>query len=287
MKHLSGIHYEILKIMEKAMRRFEYVPIQYISKKIRIKPTKLEQIMDYMRKNKLLKKKTTEYVGYALTYRGLDALALRELGMYGAISRVGPKIGLGKEGDIWIAYLDSEPRIIKLFHISKESFRKIKVHRYYYVPARTFSWFQISYKSAYREFRALVLLHTRGVNVPKPIIRNRHVIVMEYINGRELVKTILSDPLEIFRKIIREIIKTFKAGIIHADLSEYNILVTEDGEIYLIDFPQYIPSTHPDAMKYFEKDIAQIVRYFVRKYHLSIDELERIVKEVMEEMEVV
>ncbi len=279
MKHLSSIHYEVLRIMERSMRRFEYVPLQFLAKKVRIKPAKLEGIMNYLLKYKLVKRKTEEYTGYALTYKGLDAMALRTLGIHGAINRVGPKIGMGKEGDIWIAYLNNTPRILKLFRISRESFRKIKIHRYYYMPKRTYSWFELSYRSAYREFKALMILYQHGVNVPRPIARSKHVIVMDYIDGRELVKTKLEEPLEIFRKIIVELNKAFKAGIIHADLSEFNIMITEDGEVYIFDWPQYILVTHPDAAFFLKRDIQQIIKYFHRKYRITLEELIRVTNE--------
>lgn len=279
MNRLSGIHYRILKLMERSMKRFEYVPLQFIAKKIRLKPAKVEQIMNYLLKFRLIKRKTTEYIGYALTYKGLDAIALRALGVHGIISKVGPKIGMGKEGDIWIAYLNNKPRIIKLFRISKESFRQIRFHRYYYVGNRRMNWFELSFKSAYREFNALALLYRNGVHVPNPIARNRHVIVMEYVDGRELIKCRLEEPLEVFTRILNEISKAYNAGIVHADLSEFNVLVTVEGEIYIIDWPQYIRSDHPDAPKFLIRDIQQIVKYFNRRYKIPIKQLMEIVNE--------
>jgi len=239
--------------------------------------------MDFLLKYKLVKKKQEEYVGYSLTYKGLDAIALRSLSMYGVITKVGPKIGMGKEGDIWIAYFNSEPRILKLYRISRESFRRIRWYRYYYVPNRVYSWFQLAFRSARREFHALKILYNSGVHVPRPIARSRHVIVMDYIDGVELVKTKLLEPLEIFEKIIREIIKAFKAGIVHADLSEFNILVTENGEVYLIDFPQYIVSTRPEATEYLSKDILRILKYFNKKYRIPFSDLREIVKKILKE----
>lgn len=283
MRHLSFIHYEILLIMEKSLRRFEYVPLQYIAKKVRIKPNKLEEIMDFLLKYKLVKKKQEEYIGYALTYKGLDAIALRSLSMYGVITKVGPKIGVGKEGDIWITYFDNEPRILKLYRISKECFRRIRVYRYYYMPNKVYSWYQLAFRSAQREFRALTVLYNAGVHVPKPIARSRHAIVMDYIDGVELVKARLPNPLDTFSKIIREIVKAYKVGIVHADLSEFNVLVTRGGEVYLIDFPQYIVSSKPEAIKYLTEDLARIVNYFRKKYRIDPNDLKRIINEILKE----
>ncbi len=284
MHRLTRIHYKILRIMEWNLRRFEYIPLQFLAKKIGIKPNKLESIMDFLVKNKLIKKKKSDYIGYALTYKGLDCLAIKDLGEFGVITKVGPKIGMGKEGDIWVAYLNNKPRIIKLFRISQKSFRRIKIHRHYYIPKRTYSWLELSIKSAYREFRALNILHQNNVSVPRPIARKKHAIVMDYIDGVELVKAKLEDPETIFDRIMQEIRKAYDVGIIHADLSEFNIMVIREGKVYIFDWPQYITKTHPEAKYYLTRDINQITKYFARKYLLEKNTTKKIIEKYFKDI---
>ena len=282
-KKLREVHFKILRLMEVNLNRFEYVPIQFIAKKMRIKINKLEKIMDFMLREKIVKKRQADYVGYALTYKALDILALRDLEYLGVITSVDRKIGVGKEGDIWIAYFGNMPRILKFYRLGKESFKRVRVHRAYYVSDSIKNWFEASKKSARREFRALKILYEKGVKVPEPITLTRHVIVMGYIDGKELTKAYLLEPKEIFIKIIREVVKALKAGFVHADLSEFNVMVTADGEVYLIDWPQYVTPTSELAPKYFERDVKNLVKYFVRKYHLDENELYEIVERVMED----
>lgn len=269
MHRLTRIHLKILRIIERNLRRFRYVPLQFLAKKVGIKPNKLEKIMDFLVQNRLIKKRQSHYTGYALTYKGLDCLALKALGEFGVITKVGPKIGMGKEGDIWVAYLNDRPLIIKLFRISPKSFRRIKIHRHYYIPRRTYSWLELSIKSAQREFRALNILYQNNIMVPRPIARKKHAIVMDYIEGVELINAKLENPISVLEKIIKEVKKAYDIGIIHADLSEFNIMINREEEIYIFDWPQYITISHPEARYYLTRDLVQIANYFSRKYNIQ------------------
>ncbi len=63
--------------------------------------------------------------------------------------------------------------------------------------------------------------------------------------------------------ILEDIKKMYKAGLVHADLSEYNILM---GDVpYLIDFGQGVVKEHPHSMKFLERDVAIVLRYFERR----------------------
>ena len=140
----------------------------------------------------------------------------------------------------------------------------------------------MSIKAAKREFEILTTLWKSGVAVPKPLIWAYHMIVMNYVSGRELHKIQLRNPLKVFRNIVEEIIRAYTiARIVHGDLSEYNILVDENTEeIWIIDWPQWLPADHPEAKEYFRKDLEQIIRFFYRKYRISQDMLWRIIEEV-------
>jgi RIO kinase 1 len=55
------------------------------------------------------------------------------------------------------------------------------------------------------------------------------------------------------------------SGLVHGDLSAYNILYW-DGQITLIDFPQVIaPASHPNAYQIFSRDITRVCEYFARQ----------------------
>jgi len=277
---LHPIHYDVLRAIERYLRRYLYVPKDRIIRATNIKSPKIDKVLEYLLRLKLIEIYEGKYTGYSLTYAGLDALALHDLGLTGKITRVGPKLGVGKEADIHVAYLDNEPRIIKLYRI-KPSFKQIRKYRDYALTAK--NWYELVIKCAKREFYALRKLYKNNVRVPRPITMNRHIILMEYIDGTELIKARLVEPLPIFEAIVDEIVKMLKVGIVHCDLSEYNILVTVDGDVCLIDFPQWVSLKHPNASEFLKKDLLQIIRYFHRKYHISLKKLIEIASKKLQE----
>ncbi len=60
------------------------------------------------------------------------------------------------------------------------------------------------------------------------------------------------------------------AGLVHADLSEYNILV-KGKKPYLIDFGQAVVLKHPNASAFLERDIKNILQYFKKAYRIEKD----------------
>ncbi|MGQ4894692.1 MAG: RIO1 family regulatory kinase/ATPase [Candidatus Njordarchaeia archaeon] len=281
---LTPLHFKILYCIEKYMRRFYYVPLQFLSKKLQLKPRKLELILNYLLKMEFVRARKDIYLGYALTYKGLDAIALRSLGIQNQISSIDRKIGVGKESDVWVAYLDDKPRIIKLFRIGRESFKKIRKWRgYLFEGVSVKSWMHISYILAEREFSVLRLLYDCDVRVPEPYTYNRHLLLMNYIEGVELFKARIERPLDVFEAIVREIKKALSCGIIHGDLSEYNIMITPTSDIYIIDWSQYLRKEHNLADSFLRRDINQIMKFFSRKYHISYTDLNDILEKYLSE----
>jgi RIO kinase 2 len=81
-----------------------------------------------------------------------------------------------------------------------------------------------------------------------------------------------SKPLKILNSIIENVKKAYiKAHIIHADLSEYNVLVTPKLKILIIDWPQWVSSNHPNWSAYLERDLKNILYYFERKFGIKED----------------
>lgn len=97
-----------------------------------------------------------------------------------------------------------------------------------------------------REFYLLKKLFDAGANIPEPIEMVPNAILMKYIGDREHPAPLLKDAtltpkqIEKYYKVIKQNIDIFwKNGIVHGDLSEYNILYWK-GKIYIIDFPQSV-----------------------------------------------
>jgi RIO kinase 1 len=115
---------------------------------------------------------------------------------------------------------------------------------------------------AMKEFKNLKRAREAGVPVPEPLYVEFNLLVMGFIGKDGTTETQLEDPLKHLNTILHGIQDLFiKARLIHADLSAFNILYHED-KIYFIDFGQAVLADHPNARKYFDRDMDNVLGYF-------------------------
>ena len=120
---------------------------------------------------------------------------------------------------------------------------------------------------AQKEFWNLKLADEAGVPVPSPLFVEKNVLLIRFI-GKDgvpaplLREVKLQSPRNWYLKIV-EIIKLLyaKAKLVHADLSEYNIMIP-NGYPILIDFGQAVKTEHPEAREFLERDIENLNHYF-------------------------
>ncbi len=115
-------------------------------------------------------------------------------------------------------------------------------------------------------------MYPHRVAVPKPISQNRHVVAMGMIEGAELAEyKTLPNPKKTLREALSNIHKAYvNAGIIHADLSEYNIIIKPNWHTLIIDWPQYVTREHPNAQQLLKRDVKNLIRFFQRKHKVKI-----------------
>ncbi len=269
-KEVETEDFRVLLAIEIGMKRHEYVPVERI---VTYSNLSKEEVLYRIRRIhglRLVRRISKPYEGYSLNYMGYDFLALNVLVKAGFLSAVGSSIGLGKEADVYEALTpNGEEAAIKFHRLGRISFRQTAKVRSYTKP-KTF-WLFRSKVAAEKEFEALKKLYGCGVSVPKPIAQNRHVVLMGKIHGIRLVELrFLPNPDEVFLEILKNVrIAYKKAGIIHADLSEYNVL-WEDGNIQIIDWPQHITLDHPRTEELLERDLKNLAKFFERKFKLKI-----------------
>ena len=97
---------------------------------------------------------------------------------------------------------------------------------------------------------------------------NRNVVVMGIAKGRELSKTKVLDPEWFLDRIIEQVGSAYSRGIVHADLSEYNVFVSDEG-VTIIDWPQYVEVGRPQADELLKRDITNVLAFFKRKYGIK------------------
>ncbi|KAJ2745218.1 Serine/threonine-protein kinase rio2, partial [Coemansia sp. BCRC 34490] len=100
-----------------------------------------------------------------------------------------------------------------------------------------------------------------------PIDQNRHCVVMELVDAfplRQIDK--VGNPGKLYSDLMDMIVRLAKHGLIHGDFNEFNILIKEDGSPILIDFPQMVSTSHPNAEFYFNRDVGCIRIFFKRRF---------------------
>jgi RIO kinase 1 len=135
---------------------------------------------------------------------------------------------------------------------------------------------------AKKEFKNLERMRQAKVRVPAAVKRLHNILVMEYIGDKNTAAPMLKDvllkhPQEIFDEIILFMTRMYKAGIVHADLSCYNVLMYKE-KPYIIDVGQAVLLDHASSFEFLQRDIHNIVQYF-RKYGIQSDE-QKIFKQV-------
>jgi len=222
------------------------------------------------------------YEGLILRMSGLDAIALHSLRSLGIISLFGRRIGVGKESDIYEALTPENERVcLKFYRIGRTSFRDVIRKRAYTLAGSYVSWFIRSINAAEREFTVLKRLYKLGVSVPRPIAQNRHIVVMEYLDGEIVAraKKVLNPDL-VLREILKIIKDAYNAGYVNCDLSAYNVFITVQGRVLVIDWPQAVKKSMKNSKLRLRKDIERICEYFEDKFGIKIDykrEYERII----------
>ena len=159
--------------------------------------------------------------------------------------------------------------------------------------------------AALKEFAFMKALRENGFPVPEPIAQSRHTIVMSLVDAFPLRQIAsVPDPAGLYAELLALIVQLASFGLIHGDFNEFNILLEEktsesspglvEAEFQttpplsnsdepsltstvtlvptIIDFPQMVSIDHPNAAYYFDRDVACIKRFFLRRFHFTSDE---------------
>lgn len=125
---------------------------------------------------------------------------------------------------------------------------------------------------AEKEMSNLFKLHNNGVPCPKPILLRSHVLVMEFLGTTSIAAPRLKDAVfsetkarEIYLDLVTQMwIMYHECKLVHADLSEFNLLLHE-GRAFIIDVSQSVTPDHPQSLEFLRKDCTNITEYFRKK----------------------
>ncbi len=272
--------FRVLLAIEAQMRFHEWVPVEEIASFTHYGIKEVSHILSGLARKKLVHRSTQAYEGYRIYFEAYDLLALNAFVKSGAVNAIGDVIGVGKESVVYEATggIINRHVAIKFHREGKTSFKQVRVKREHIEKRRHMSWIYASRLAAKREYDALKILYPE-VSVPEPIDYNRHAIVMSALKGQQLAHTRLSEPGWYLDAVLNELRKAYKLGVIHADLSEFNIFVSPEG-CEIIDWPQYITPAHVNASELLRRDINNVLSFFGRKYKIKKD-AEEIIKNIV------
>jgi len=195
--------------------------------------------------------------------------ALYRLANKKVILAMGGAVSTGKEAHIFHAFGSKGEVAVKIYRIATSDFMAMQD---YLIGDPRFKGIKKNKKDVVlawvrKELRNLERAREVGVRTPAPIAVERNVLVMEFIGEdgvrapllREIAREI--DAQETFDVVVDNIKLLYnEAKLVHADLSEYNIMY-HDGPVF-IDMGQAVSREHPHAETFFLRDVKNIVRFF-------------------------
>ena len=174
---------------------------------------------------------------------------------------------VGKESNVFLAKLGKKKLIVKIYRLQNCDFNHMydyirKDIRYEYLKKHKreiiFAWTQ-------REYKNLLIAEKAGVAAPRSLAWKFNILVEEMIGDDEpalpLKDTHPKKPKEFLELVIKEMKKMYQAGLIHGDLSAFNILNYNEKPV-LIDFSQATLIKTPNSEELLERDVKNVVQFF-------------------------
>ena len=202
----------------------------------------------------------------------------------GVIDTVVRQLMSGKEAMVFVVRCGTDTRCAKVYkEADKRSFRqavdytenrKTKNSRQARAMAKGTRFGREAQELAWQsaEVGALYRLAAAGVRVPKPYNFHAGVLLMELVaddegNAAPRLNDLVFAPdeaLALHHLLVREVVRMLCAGIVHGDLSEFNILLGTDGPV-IIDLPQAVDAAgNNHAPRMLIRDVDNLRRFFGR-----------------------
>jgi RIO kinase 1 len=232
-------------------------------------------------------KNTEQFKVEASVFDDATLGALYKLVQDGYIDAFGGPISTGKEANVYTALAPDGEVAVKVYRINASDFRQM---RDYLDGDPRFEGIGSDKKKVVvawtkKEFANLSRARAAGVRVPEPLAVERNVLVMEYLGGEDdrakrLNEVHVENPQTAYEVVREYTRRLYRAGLVHGDLSEYNIVV-HDGELCLLDLGQAVTVHHPNAREFLERDCHNVAAFFRRQgLEVTDDDLLAYVTEV-------
>ncbi len=235
---------------------------------------KLRMREERYEKSQLMKDKRSEE--YEVLEEVFDRPTLMTLYRFlnqGTLKRIGGVVKSGKEARIYHGIgPDGRNLAVKIYLTVSSEFKRGRLMYIQGDPrfkavkqdARSFvyAWAQKEYKNLKRAYEA-------GICVPKPIQVEKNVLVMEFVGDGNISAPLLKEaapknPNEMYARLLKCVKDLYrKAGLVHGDLSEYNIMNWNERPV-IFDMSQAVLLEHPLAEQFLRRDLTNLNRFFGR-----------------------
>jgi RIO kinase 1 len=193
----------------------------------------------------------------------------------GIIKALGGSISTGKEANVFYAEGQEKELAVKIYRLASSTFKAMDV---YIMKDPRFTNIRnnkrdIIFAWTRKEFQNLKRAKSAGVRAPEPIFAEKNILIMEFMGEKGVSYPLLKNtPLEgdeikrVYDTIVEYMRLLYKeANLVHADLSEYNILIDpNDVTPIFIDMGQSVTLEHPNAREFLYRDVQNILRFFSR-----------------------
>lgn len=192
-------------------------------------------------------------------------------------------LSVGKESAVFIAKQGEKKVIVKIYFMQNSNFNKMydyikKDPRYEFIKKHPR---QIILSWAQREYKNLLRAEKAKVRSPKVLGWKNHILIEEFIGDTNAAPPLKDHypekPKNFFREIIKQMKKLYNFGLIHGDLSSFNILNYNDKPVF-IDFSQSTLTKTPNSEELLDRDLKNII-YFAKKLGINLD-FEKIYKHI-------
>ena len=193
-------------------------------------------------------------------------MSLYALSKKGYFNQLKSVVSAGKEAVLFHAEGDVGEVAVKIYMVETSDFKNMT--RYIRGDPRFSNWRnrrQLVYLWAQKEYKNLSKMHEK-IPCPKPYAVIKNVLVMSFIGKDGVAAPKMKEDgsgnaKKQFKTVVKSMREMYSQRLVHADLSEYNIL-NDKGKPVLIDFSTSVLLDHPQAQEFLERDIGNIVRYF-------------------------
>ncbi|MBN2517489.1 MAG: serine protein kinase RIO [Candidatus Altiarchaeota archaeon] len=213
-----------------------------------------------------------KFEGGVFDYKTLSNLGV--LSENGYVDRILSPISTGKEADVFLGEGKGGHVAIKVFRLATASYFRNPTVLQYILGDERFKRIKKDPRFlimlwAQKEFSNLKKAHEMGVRAPEPIAIEKNVLVMRFIGegikpAPQMLRVQLENPKKVSREIFEDMAKMHKGKLVHADLSEYNVLM-EGNTPVMIDFSQGVPLSHPKAMEFLNRDVKNLCDFFIKR----------------------